>query len=401
MRPRVLVLGGGFAGLSCALALPPSRFSVTLVDRSPAFEFLPAIHELVSGLKTPAALRLPLKPVLAREGHRFRRGEVTGIDTAARCVQLARGSLRYDILVVALGAADADFGVSGVREHAIPFKSVAQCAAIGKRLRGLLREPRPGRVTIVGGGLEGVECLGEVLRARGDRELPVTLVEAGPRLLPAAPGPVGRHLAAHCEAAGVELLCCEAVERVTAKTVKLAGGRRLRSALTIWTGGPAPRPLLAESGLAAPGRWAAVADNLRLEGADDVFIAGDSGELPRPLARQAYHALAMGRHCAREIERAERGRAPRAFRPAEKPQLIAFGERDCVLLQGRHALASPGLSLAKEAIFQAVMAQLDQRPLPDRLAGVLRRGVAAAPAMAWPLPRLGELRRRGRLKVLC
>ena len=110
------------------------------------------------------------------------------------------------------------------------------------------------------------------------------------------------------------LVCGEAVERVTAKTVKLAGGRRLRSALTIWTGGPAPRPLLAESGLAAPGRWAAVADNLRLEGADDVFVAGDSGELPQPLARQAYHALAMGRHCAREIERAERGRAPRAAR---------------------------------------------------------------------------------------
>ena len=401
MRPRVLVLGGGFAGLSCALALPASRFSVTLVDQSSSFEFLPAIHELVSGLKTPAALRLPLEPVLEREGHRFRRGEVVGIDSAGRSVQLARGSLHYDILVVALGAADADFGVSGVREHALPFKSVAQCAAIGKRLRSLVREPRPGRVTIVGGGLEGVECLGEVLRVRGDCALPVTLVEAGPRLLPAAPAPVGRHLAAHCKAAGVELLCGEAVERVTAKTVKLAGGRRLRSALTIWTGGPAPRPLLAESGLAAPRCWAAVSDSLRLRGAEDVFVVGDAAELSQPLARQAYHALAMGRHCALEIDRAERGRAPRPFRPAEKPQLIAFGERDCVLLKGSHALASPGLSLAKEAIFQAVMAQLDQRALPDRLGALLRRGAAAAPAMAWPLPRLGELRRRSRLQVLC
>lgn len=401
MPTRVLVLGGGFAGLSCALALPASRFSVTLVDQSSSFEFLPAIHELVSGLKTSAALRLPLKPVLEREGHRFRRGEVVSIDTAARRVHLAGGSLRYDILVVAVGAADADFGVSGVREHAMPFKSVAQCAAIGKHLRSLLREPRPGRVTIVGGGLEGVECLGEVLRVRGDRELPVTLVEAGPRLLPAAPAPVGRHLAAHCKATGVELLCGEAVERVTAKTVKLADGRRLRSALTIWTGGPDPRPLLAESGLAAPGRWAAVSDSLRLAGAEDVFVAGDAGELSQPLARQAYHALAMGRHCAREIERAERGRAPRPFRPAEKPQLIAFGERDCLLLQGGHALASPGLSLAKEAIFQAVMAQLDLRAPPDRLAAVLRRGAAAVPTMAWPMPRLGELRRQCRLKALC
>ncbi|KGE05119.1 NAD(P)/FAD-dependent oxidoreductase [Pseudohaliea rubra] len=401
MRPRVLVLGGGFAGLSCALALPAPRFAVTLADRSQSFEFLPAIHELVSGLKDPAQLRLPLKAVLARRGHRFRRGEVERIDPVARTVHFTRGSLDYDRLVIALGADDADFGVSGAQQNAMPFKSVAQCAAIGRQLRALLRKERPGRVTIIGGGLEGVECLGEVLRVRGSRTVPVTVVEAGPRLLPGAPAAVGRYLADHCETAGVTLALGDPVDRVTPRTVRLASGRRLRSALTIWTGGPAPLPLLAGSGLAAPGRWAGVSASLHLEGHEDIFVAGDTAELPEPLARQAYHAMDMGRHCARELERQERGLRPLAFKATEKPQLIAFGERDCLLLQGRHALASPSLALGKEAIFQAVMAQLDQRPLSDRIAALLRRGAGARESVSWPVPRLGELRRRGRLRILC
>ena len=401
MRPRVLILGGGFAGLSCALELPASRFAVTLVDRRADFEFYPAIHELVSGLKKPGELRLPLKLLLERRGHRFRRGDVVAIDAAASAVQLARGSLPYDYLVLALGAADADFGVSGAREHAMPFKSVAQCAAIGRRLRGLAREEKPGRVTIIGGGLEGVEGLGEVLRRYGDTALPVTLVEAGPRLLPGAPAAVGRHLAAHCETAGVELLFGDPVDRVTPKTVRLASGRRLRSALTIWTGGPAPQPLLAESGLAAPGAWLAVTAALRHREYDNILVAGDAAELPRPIARQAYHAMDTGRHCADELRRAARGRRPRAFKAAEKPQLIAFGDRDCILLQGRHALAAPGLGLGKEAIFQAVMAQLDQRPLPARAAALLRRAPGLASPWVWPLPGMRELRRRGRLRALC
>ncbi|HSJ98735.1 MAG TPA: NAD(P)-binding protein [Myxococcota bacterium] len=86
--PRILVLGGGFAGLAAALALAPAR-RVTLIDRRPHFEFLPNIHELVSGVKTPALLRLPLRAILARRGHRFLRGEIRRIDLAARRVVLA------------------------------------------------------------------------------------------------------------------------------------------------------------------------------------------------------------------------------------------------------------------------------------------------------------------------
>jgi hypothetical protein len=79
-RPRVLILGGGFAGLAAATELRADRFDVTLVDRRRAFEFLPNIHELLSGVKSPELLRLPLDEVVERAGHRFVRDTVTAID---------------------------------------------------------------------------------------------------------------------------------------------------------------------------------------------------------------------------------------------------------------------------------------------------------------------------------
>ena len=149
--PRVVVLGGGFAGLAAAAELP-AEWRVTLVDRTRHFEFLPNIHELVSGVKTPSLLRLPRDRIVRDAGHRFVRAGVEGIDLAARRVHLEdRRPLPYDALIVALGGVNATHGVPGVETHALPFKSVDECARIGRRLEELAREDGPHEVVIVGG----------------------------------------------------------------------------------------------------------------------------------------------------------------------------------------------------------------------------------------------------------
>ena len=183
-RKRVVILGGGFAGLAAALELGPDRHQVTLIDRSRWFEFLPNIHELLSGVKTPELLRLPLDRNVRRAGHTFVRDTVTAIDPVGRTVatQRRRKAIGYDALIVAFGGVDATRGVQGVFEHAFPFKSVEQCERIGKRLARLAARRKPARVVIVGGGLEGVEALGEILRSYRDSSLHVTLVEARERL---------------------------------------------------------------------------------------------------------------------------------------------------------------------------------------------------------------------------
>ena len=130
-RKRVIILGGGFAGLAAALELRPDRHDVMLIDRRRWFEFLPNIHELLSGVKTPELLRLPLDRNLRCAGHKFLRDTVTQIDPVERSVATRRrATIGYDALIVALGGVNATRDVRGVVEHAYPFKSVEQCHRI-------------------------------------------------------------------------------------------------------------------------------------------------------------------------------------------------------------------------------------------------------------------------------
>lgn len=391
-RPRVLIFGGGFTGLACANALDADEFAVTLVDRKPHFEFLPNIHELLSAVKQPDQLRLPLRDVLRQRGHRFVNGDVTRIEPAQRALQLGKRKLLGDYLVIAPGSADADYGVAGVQQNAMGFKSVNQCAAIHRRLQKLARTA--GRVVIIGGGLEGVEALGEILRRYRNDKLKITLIEAHAALLPGQPGAVGDYIGRLCAEASVTLIHDDPVVRITPKTVLLRSGRRLASDATIWTGGPAPPALLADCGLAPQNAWAPVLRTLEHGEFPRVFVAGDAATLAMDqgptISKQAYHALDMGGHVAQSVKRLAAGKKPRRFRPANKPTLLAFGDNTTVLINGDSALAGPGLAAAKEAVFSTVMTQLDRRETSDRLAALLARSSAAGRELLWP--RLGSLR---------
>ncbi|NNL68152.1 MAG: FAD-dependent oxidoreductase [Myxococcales bacterium] len=361
-QPRIVILGGGFAGLAAALELADG-FRVTLVDARASFEFLPNIHELVSGVKRPDVLRLPLDRIVRRAGHRFVRDTVTAIDTHERRVTLERrAALSYDALIVALGGVNATHGVPGVEEHAFAFKSVDDCDRIGRRIRKLLRAARRQDVVIVGGGLEGIEALGEIVRVRGGHDgLRIHLVEAGERLLGDAPSDLDRFVR-ELAPDGVEFLTDARVARVEDGGIVLEDGRRIPSQATIWTGGPAAPSLLAQAGLAKrEGAWAPVTPTLQATGHPNVFIAGDCAELPDPIAKQAYHALDMGRWAAEGARRWLEGQTPNDFEPAEKPALVSFGNRTCFLVAGERVLAAPALAVAKEGVFELVMAQLDRR----------------------------------------
>lgn len=402
-RPRVLVLGGGFAGLAAALALRPDRHEVTLVDRSRWFEFLPNIHELVSGVKTAELLRLPLDGSVERAGHAFVRDTVTDIDPAVRRVSTRgrRRPLGYDALIVALGGVDATRGVPGVAEHAFPFKSVEHCDRIGRRLARLAARRRPTHVVIAGGGLEGVEALGEILRRHREGSVHVTLVEARERLLPEAPASLDGHVRKLCARYAVDFALGVPVQSIEAGAVVLGDGRVVASDLTIWTGGPAPPSLLAECGLAPRGGWAPVEATLQSRSHPEIFVAGDAADLPTPLPKQGYHALDMGVCAARNTERLLTGRELVPFRSSGKPTLISFGDLTCFLVIGERAVAGPSLGAAKEAVFELVMAQLDSGSWWRRLPRMAERAQRAARRLLWPtVSSLEALRRQHRLSLL-
>jgi len=385
--PRVVVVGAGFAGVAAAQALP-STLDVTVVDPGAWFEFLPNVHELVSGVKQPAMLGLDRRRLIERAGHRFRRTAVARIDPEARRVHLADGgALDYDALIVAAGAESATYGVPGAREHALLFRDVEQCARIGQRIAALAASGRAAHLVIVGGGLEGVEALGEVLRRYRDRPaLRTTLVEGRERLLPEAPPAVDTALRRLCAPHAVTVVTGNRVVAVETDAVVLADGTRLAADATIWTGGPVPAPVVAESGLASSaGGWVDVDSTLRHRLHPELFVAGDAAGFPAGLVKQAYHALDMGAHAAANVQRQLRGERPTVFRPSAKPMLISFGDLTTFLVAGNLAIAAPALAAGKEAVFQIVMARLEGAGRPEAVVHLGERLCGAARELLWPV----------------
>lgn len=378
MPSRIAIVGANFAGLTAAQNLGREHV-VTVFDPSPWFEWLPNIHELLSGVKRPGELRLSRRRLVARAGHRFVRAAVTSIDARRGQLTTAKDrSYDFDVCIVAVGGVNETFGVDGADRHAMPFKSVGDCDAIGRRLATLARRKGKHSVVIVGGGFEGVEALGEILRRDRTRDaFRIAVVEAGPRLLAGHPSGLDAKVRSHCEGRDVRILTKSRVASVTRRRVRLASGETLHSDLTIWTAGATAPSLLRESGLARrPRQWAPVRPTLQSARFDNVFVIGDAAALPRPLAKQAFYAMQMGACAAENVQRVLLGRRPRNFRPSGKPMLVTLGDLDTFLVAGRSIVASPGLAAAKEAVFQVTMAQIDPPVGADALRALASRVAA-------------------------
>jgi NADH dehydrogenase len=359
-RKRIVIVGGNFAGLTAAIK-SSRRHAVTVIDPSRHFEWAPGIHEILSSVKTPQGLRLERAAIVEQAGHRFLRDRVTVLQPALGRLATAGGhELAFDACIVAVGALWNTHHVPGVARHAMPFRSVADGLAIEQRLDSLLREGKPLRIVIAGGGLSGIEALGEILRRhRGDAGLSIELIEAGPRLLPGLPVSLDADLRRLCEPYAVSFRTGTTIASVSAKGVRLADGTRLRSELTLWTAGLAPPALLRESGLAPPPQvWADVHPTLQSRHFENVFVVGDAAQLPHAVGKQAYNAIDMGALAAANVTRWLAGRELKPFKPAPKPVLIAFGDLQTYLVAGRTVVASKALAGAKEGVYQAFMAQM-------------------------------------------
>ncbi|RLU01812.1 MAG: hypothetical protein D9N11_11420 [Ketobacter sp.] len=360
IKPKIVIVGGGFAGLNAAQQLKSSRYDVTVIDPSPHIEWLPNIHEIISGVKSGEDLRLSRNILVRRLGHRFLMNRAMEMTSSA--VLLDSGmKVPFDVCIVATGSVNNTFGVEGADEFALPMKSVEQCQVIARRLHRASLSHRTTRVTIVGGGIEGVEAFGEVMRAYRHRpQFEFNIVEASEHLLPRSPGHLDGKIRSHTDGFRVQYHLGKHVESVDHEGICLTDGSAVESDITIWSAGAAPNGFLQRSYLTEKANdWASVNSYFQSDARENVFIIGDAANPEgMPLAKQAYHAIDMGKAAAHNVERLLANKPLKEFHPSNKPQVVTFGDLDTFMLFKDFAVSSSVLGAAKEAIYTLGLLQM-------------------------------------------
>ncbi|HEX4618622.1 MAG TPA: NAD(P)/FAD-dependent oxidoreductase, partial [Steroidobacteraceae bacterium] len=357
---RVVVVGGGFAGLWAVRALRRAPVEITLIDRCNHHLFQPLLYQVATaGLAAPS-IAAPLRHILRRQPNvTVQLGTVTQIDKTSRTV-LADGSRHtYDYLILATGVSHAYFGHEEWGEYAPGLKTLADALHMRSRFLTAFERAESSNsgedtrawltFVIVGGGPTGVELAGtlaEIARHTLKREFrridprtaQVLLVEAGPRILPAFPADLSRSAHRQLERLGVTVRTGAPVTSISDTDVRL-GDETIRTRTVIWAAGVTASPLGRVLGvpLDRVGR-VLVADNLSVPGYPDIFVAGDLAALdgPRgPVPGIAPAAKQMGVHAAACIRARLAGRPSTPFRYRHQGLLATIGRGAAVVDLGR------------------------------------------------------------------
>jgi NADH dehydrogenase len=364
--PHVVILGGGFAGLAAARRLAGAPVRMTLVDRRNHHLFQPLLYQVATASLAAPSIAAPLRQILRRQRDlTVLLDEVAGVDTSAREVRLAHGTLHYDILVVATGSTHAYFGHDEWAPFAPALKTLDDAFLIRRRVllafEHAERETDPARrqawlnFVIVGGGSTGVELAGTLaelarrtlprdFRRSDPRRASVRLIEAGPRLLPAFDPLLSERARRQLERLGVAVHTGTAVTHIDADGVNL-GDQRLPARTVLWAAGVAASPLgrLLGAPLDRAGR-VQVCPDLSLPLHPEVFVIGDLADVRQPGGKPvpgvAPAAKQMGEYVGAAIRaRIGGGDVPPPFRYRDAGSLATIGRMAAVAQFGRLKLS--------------------------------------------------------------
>jgi NADH dehydrogenase len=359
-RPRIVVVGGGFAGLWTVRALRHAPVDVLLIDRHNHHTFQPLLYQVATaGLAAPS-IAAPLRHILRRQSNvTVQLGEVEHVDIANRRLLVSGESVEYDQLVLAAGVSHAYFGheewagfapglktlddALGIRARILTAFERAEASSDPQQIRSLLT------FVIVGAGPTGVELAGTLaeisrhtLRNEFRRIDPgsarIVLVEAGPRVLPAFPSELSASAQRQLEKLGVTVVTGRPITHVDAEGVHI-GDEKLPARTVLWAAGVTASPLARTLGvpLDRSGR-VPVGPDLSIAGHPEIFVAGDLAAVTSPagpIPGIAPAAKQMGNHVARVIAARLTRQPTPAFRYAHYGLLATIGRMAAVVDIGR------------------------------------------------------------------
>jgi len=355
--PRVVIIGGGFGGLSCASALRKARLSITLIDRGNFHLFQPLLYQVATAALSPGDIAAPIRP-LFRDAFNARvlLGTVTGIDVGKRCVQIGDKRVDYDYLVVATGATHSYFGKDQWQPYAPGLKRVEDATEIRRRLLTAFERAeatedvneREALLTflVVGGGPTGVELAGaiaELARFGMEKEFRrfdpasarVILVQSGPRILPSFPESLSTVAHRSLTRLGVEVLLDSRVDGIDAEGVSV-GGKRIAARTVLWAAGVMASKAAQWLGVPADNAGRVKVDqHLNPEGQSSVWVIGDTAAsnawAGKPVPGLAPAAKQGGQYVAAVIRAQVEVRTPPApFAYRHRGSLATIGRKSAV-----------------------------------------------------------------------
>src|SRR5499425_2167835 len=376
-KPRIVIVGGGFGGLSAAKAFRNTPAEIILIDRTNHHLFQPLLYQVATTVLTPSQIATPIRGILRKQKNvTVILGEVTGVDKDKRCVFVSDADrqdvpLTYDYLILATGATHSYFGRNEFEEFAPGIKSLADAEATRNKVLQAFElaeaEEDPSRhrdlltFVLVGAGPTGVEMAGALavlvkttLKSNFRRIDPasarIVLFDMAPRVL----GTFSEHLSQaakqRLENLGVEVRLGHGVDQIDADGVVVAG-ERIASKTVIWTAGVAPSPagkwLKVETDRAGRVR---IQKDLTVPGYPEVFVVGDTAALQqdgKPLAGVAQVAMQQGRYAGKLIHSRISGiTQPAPFHYFDKGTLAVVGKGFAVLQSGKIQTSGFGAWLA-------------------------------------------------------
>jgi len=350
-KPRVVILGAGFGGLTAARAMADTAH-VTVVDRHNFQTFLPLLYQVSTAGLAADHVAHPIRGALRKSGVQFRMGSPISVDHKNKTIKLDSSEvLAFDQLIVALGSVTADFSIPGVAEYALGMKSVSEALAIRaevmRRFEDLCRfeDDTSFSISVVGGGPTGVEMAGafaELVRgplkndqAHAAAHIRINLIEAGPRILPMFSEKLSARAKKDLEKLGVNVLLNTAVAELKPRSIIVKDGNEIASEVTIWAAGVKGEPAGGLLNLPLVSTRIDVDQNLQVKNYPGIFAIGDiSGFVDKDgrfLPMVAPVAMQQGRFIAKQIKRLADGKALEAFKYIDKGSMATIGRHKAVV----------------------------------------------------------------------
>ncbi|MBV6625881.1 MAG: NAD(P)/FAD-dependent oxidoreductase [Rivularia sp. (in: Bacteria)] len=351
-KPRVVIIGAGFAGVEAAKKLGKHGVNVLLIDRHNYHTFIPMLYQVATAILYPHQIIYPLRRLLRDlPTVNFLQGNVRKIDFNNQIICADNVAIDYNYLIIATGSQSQFLGVTGAPENSFPMRSLTDAIAIRNQV--LSRFEQAAKVTdedekrrlltfvIVGGGATGVELAGslnELIHSALSKDYPtlnidtarVILVQSGDRLFPSYPQKLGKYTEKWLLRHGVKVHLNSKVSKVTPEAVYLEDNTAIFTDTVIWTAGVlAATPETKQSVKTAAKEKFLVEQTLQLCGHKNIYGVGDVSYVDNQeeqLNGVAQEAIQQGKTAADNILRQIRGASPKSFSYFNKGRLAIIAK---------------------------------------------------------------------------